>query len=347
MTYDAAGNRYDDAMEYRFTGHSGLRLPVLSLGLWQNFGTDRDEETQRAILRRAFDRGVTHFDLANNYGPPYGRAEENFGRYLADDFKPYRDELIISTKAGWDMWPGPYGQGGGSRKYVLASLDQSLARLGLDYVDIFYSHRFDPETPVEETMMALDTAVRSGRALYAGISSYSADKTREAAMIAADLGTPLLIHQPSYSMLNRWIEAGPGGQSLLDELEVQGMGCIVFTALAQGLLTDRYLDGVPADSRAAREGSSVAGLDDDVLRRVRALNEIAQRRGQKLAQLALQWALRDKRVTSAVIGASSVEQLDTNLDAVGGPDLTDDELDEIDQYAVESGINLWAKQTEE
>ncbi len=342
MTYEAAGNRYDDAMEYRFTGQSGLQLPVLSLGLWQNFGDDRPEETQRAILRRAFDRGVTHFDLANNYGPPYGRAEENFGRYLKDDFKPYRDELIISTKAGWDMWPGPYGQGGGSRKYVLASLDQSLARLGLDYVDIFYSHRFDAETPVEETMMALDTAVRSGRALYAGISSYSPDKTREAAMIAAELGTPLLIHQPSYSMLNRWIEG-----DLLDELEVHGMGCIVFTALAQGLLTDRYLDGVPADSRAARENSSVTGLDDDVLRRVRALNEIAQRRGQKLAQLALQWALRDERVTSAVIGASSVEQLDTNLDAVGGPDLTDDELDEIDEYAVESGVNLWAKVTEE
>ena len=345
MTYDAAAGRYD-AMDYRLTGRSGLKLPVLSLGLWQNFGDDRPEETQRAILRRAFDRGVTHFDLANNYGPPYGRAEENFGRYLADDFKPYRDELIISTKAGYDMWPGPYGQGGGSRKYVLASLDQSLARMGLDYVDIFYSHRFDAETPVEETMMALDAAVRSGRALYVGISSYSAEKTREAALIAHDLGTPLLIHQPSYSMLNRWIEAPHGEQSLLDELEVQGMGCIVFSALAQGLLTDRYLDGVPSDSRAAREGSSLTGLDDDVLRRVRALNEIAQRRGQKLAQLALQWAVRDPRVTSAVIGASSVEQLDTNLDAVGGPDLTDDELDEIDQYAVESGINLWAKSTE-
>ena len=342
MTYEAAEDRYDAGMEYRFTGQSGLKLPALSLGLWQNFGDDRPEETQRAILRRAFDRGVTHFDLANNYGPPYGRAEENFGRYLKDDFKPYRDELIISTKAGWDMWPGPYGQGGGSRKYVLASLDQSLARLGLDYVDIFYSHRFDPETPVEETMMALDTAVRSGRALYAGISSYSADKTREAAMIAAELGTPLLIHQPSYSMLNRWIE-----RDLLDELEVHGMGCIVFTALAQGLLTDRYLDGVPDDSRAARDDSTVTGLDDDVLRRVRALNEIAQRRGQKLAQLALQWALRDDRVTSAVIGASSVEQLDTNLDALDGPDLTDDELDEIDRYAVESGVNLWAEQTED
>lgn len=341
MTYDAAEDRYD-SMDYRFTGRSGLKLPALSLGLWQNFGTDRPEETQRAILRRAFDRGVTHFDLANNYGPPYGRAEENFGRYLKDDFKPYRDELVISTKAGWDMWPGPYGQGGGSRKYVLASLDQSLARLGLDYVDIFYSHRFDPETPVEETMMALDTAVRSGRALYAGISSYSADKTREAAAIARDLGTPLLIHQPSYSMLNRWIEG-----DLLDELEEQGMGCIVFTALAQGLLTDRYLKGVPEDSRAARDDSTLAGLEDDVLDRVRALNDIAEQRGQKLAQLALQWALRDPRVTSAVIGASSVDQLDTNLDALDGPPLTEDELAAIDRHAVESGINLWAKQTEE
>lgn len=341
MTYDAAEDRYE-SMDYRFTGRSGLKLPALSLGLWQNFGTDRPEETQRAILRRAFDRGVTHFDLANNYGPPYGRAEENFGRYLKDDFKPYRDELVISTKAGWDMWPGPYGQGGGSRKYVLASLDQSLARLGLDYVDIFYSHRFDPETPVEETMMALDTAVRSGRALYAGISSYSADKTREAAAIARDLGTPLLIHQPSYSMLNRWIEG-----DLLDELEEQGMGCIVFTALAQGLLTDRYLTGVPEDSRAARDDSTLAGLEDDVLDRVRALNDIAEQRGQKLAQLALQWALRDPRVTSAVIGASSVDQLDTNLDALDGPPLTEDELAAIDRHAVESGINLWAKQTEE
>ncbi|KRF02835.1 aldo/keto reductase [Nocardioides sp. Soil777] len=347
MTYDAAEDRYD-SMDYRFTGRSGLKLPALSLGLWQNFGTDRSEETQRAILRRAFDRGVTHFDLANNYGPPYGRAEENFGRYLRDDFAPYRDELVISTKAGYDMWPGPYGQGGGSRKYVLASLDQSLARMGLDYVDIFYSHRFDPETPVEETMAALDTAVRSGRALYAGISSYSADKTREAATIARELGTPLLIHQPSYSMLNRWIEAPQdGGQSLLDELEEQGMGCIVFTALAQGLLTDRYLKGVPGDSRAARDDSTLAGLEDDVLDRVRALDEIAQQRGQKLAQLALQWALRDPRVTSAVIGASSVEQLDTNLDALDGPPLTDDELAAIDRHAVDSGINLWAKQTEE
>jgi L-glyceraldehyde 3-phosphate reductase len=347
MTYEPAENRYDtDAtgMEYRFTGRSGLKLPAISLGLWQNFGTDRPEETQRAILRRAFDRGVTHFDLANNYGPPYGRAEENFGRYLRDDFKDLRDELIISTKAGWDMWPGPYGQGGGSRKYVLASLDQSLSRMGLDYVDIFYSHRFDPETPVEETMMALDHAVRQGKALYAGISSYSAAKTNEAASIARDLGTPLLIHQPSYSMLNRWIE-----EDLLDELEEQGMGCIVFSPLAQGLLTDRYLDGVPEDSRAARHQSTLPGghLDDATLQHVRRLNEIARRRGQKLAQLALQWAVRDPRVTSAVIGASSVEQLDTNLDALAFPPLAGDELRAIDANAVEAGINLWAKQTEE
>jgi len=343
--YDAAPDRYDDGgMEYRYTGRSGLKLPALSLGLWQNFGTDRPEETQRAILRRAFDRGVTHFDLANNYGPPYGRAEENFGRYLAEDFKPYRDELVISTKAGYDMWPGPYGQGGGSRKYVLASLDQSLTRMGLDYVDIFYSHRFDPETPVEVTMMALDTAVRQGKTLYAGISSYSAAKTREAATIARDLGTPLLIHQPSYSLLNRWIE-----EDLLDELEQQGMGCIVFSALAQGLLTDRYLDGVPADSRAAREDSTIPGdhLDEKTLRHVRRLNEIAADRGQKLAQMALQWALRDERVTSAVIGASSVEQLDTNLDALTFPPLTEEELAEIDRYAVDSGVDLWSDSTEE
>lgn len=347
MSYEAAENRYDTAatgMHYRFTGRSGLQLPAISLGLWQNFGTDRPEETQRAILRRAFDRGVTHFDLANNYGPPYGRAEENIGRYLKDDFAPYRDELIISTKAGWDMWPGPYGQGGGSRKYVLASLDQSLSRMGLDYVDIFYSHRFDPETPIEETMMALDHAVRQGKALYAGISSYSATKTREAASIARDLGTPLLIHQPSYSMLNRWIEDG-----LLDELGAQGMGCIVFSPLAQGLLTDRYLDGVPADSRAAKSGSSLASdhLEESRMRHVRRLNEIAQARGQKLAQLAIQWAIRDQRVTSALLGASSVEQLDTNLDALSFPPLTDDELRAIDEDAVDSGINLWAKQVED
>jgi L-glyceraldehyde 3-phosphate reductase len=344
MTYQAAEDRYDPStgMRYRHTGRSGLQLPVISLGLWQNFGTDRPEETQRAILRRAFDRGVTHFDLANNYGPPYGRAEENFGRYLKDDFAPYRDELVISSKAGYDMWPGPYGQGGGSRKYVLASLDQSLARMGLDYVDIFYSHRFDPDTPVEETMMALDQAVRQGKALYVGISSYSAAKTQEAAAIARDLGTPLLIHQPSYSMLNRWIE-----EDLLDELEQQGMGCIVFSPLAQGLLTDRYLDGVPADSRAARDGSSLGEdhLEESKLRHVRRLNEIAAGRGQKLAQLALQWSIRDLRVTSAVIGASSVEQLDANLDALAGPELTAAELQAIDEDAVEAGINLWAKST--
>jgi L-glyceraldehyde 3-phosphate reductase len=336
--YKPADDRYG-SMEYRRCGRSGLRLPALSLGLWQNFGTDRPEETQRAILRRAFDRGVTHFDLANNYGPPYGRAEENFGKYLRDDFAGLRDELVISSKAGYDMWPGPYGQGGGSRKYVLASLDQSLARMGLDYVDIFYSHRYDAETPVEETMMALDTAVRSGRALYAGISSYSPGRTAQAAVIARELGTPLLIHQPSYSMLNRWIEKG-----LLDELEQQGMGCIAFSPLAQGLLTDRYLDGVPQESRAARGGSTIAQdhLDEATLAHVRRLNEIARERGQKLAQLALQWALRDRRVTSVLIGASSVEQLDTNLDALDGPPLTDDELAAIDEDAVDAGINLWA-----
>jgi L-glyceraldehyde 3-phosphate reductase len=340
--YQADAGRYE-SLEYRPCGRSGLKLPVLSLGLWQNFGDDRSEEVQRAILRRAFDRGVTHFDLANNYGPPYGRAEENFGRYLRDDFAAHRDELVISTKAGYDMWPGPYGQGGGSRKYVLASLDQSLHRLGLDYVDIFYSHRFDPETPVEETMAALDHAVRSGRALYAGISSYSAKRTAEAAAIARQLGTPLLIHQPSYSMLNRWIEG-----DLLDTLEEEGMGCIVFTALAQGLLTDRYLKGVPADSRAARSGSSVQEdhLSEEVLAHVRRLDEIASGRGQKLAQMALQWALRDPRVTSAVIGASSVEQLDVNLDALDGAPFTDEELAAIDRDAVEAGVNLWAEHTE-
>ena len=325
MDYQAAPTRYDD-IDYRYTGRSGLQLPPLSLGLWQNFGDDRPEESQRAILRRAFDRGVTHIDLANNYGPPYGRAEENFGRWLREDLAPYRDELVISTKAGYDMWPGPYGQGGGSRKYLLSSLDQSLERMGLEYVDIYYSHRFDPDTPLEETIGALDTAVRSGRALYAGISSYSAAKTKEAATIARSLGTPLLIHQPSYSMLNRWIEP-----DLLDELEEQGMGCIVFTALAQGLLTDRYLDGVPADSRAARADSTIAGLEKDVLDRVRALNEIARRRGQKLAQLALQWALRDPRVTSAVIGASSVAQLEDNVAALQRLQFDDEELARIDR----------------
>ena len=340
MTFEAAEDRYDTD-HYRYTGRSGLKLPPLSLGLWQNFGTDRPEETQRAILRRAFDRGVTHFDLANNYGPPYGRAEENFGRYLAEDLKPYRDELVISTKAGYDMWPGPYGQGGGSRKYVLASLDQSLARMGLDYVDIFYSHRFDPETPVEETMMALDTAVRSGRALYAGISSYSAEKTAEAATIARDLGTPLLIHQPSYSMLNRWIEP-----DLLDELERQGMGCIVFTALAQGLLTDRYLEGIPEDSRAARDNSTIAGP-----RRQRARpGPVAQRdrAGPRPEARPARPAVghprpaRHLRRNRGVVG----QQLDTNLDALDFPPLTDDELAEIDKFAVDSGVNLWAKSAE-
>src|SRR4051795_393087 len=295
MAYSAAEDRYD-SMTYRRTGRSGLDLPLISLGLWHNFGDDVPFDRQRAILRRAFDLGITHFDLANNYGPPYGSAETNFGRHMADDFAPYRDELIISTKAGYDMWPGPYGQGGGSRKYVLSSLDQSLGRLGLDYVDIFYSHRFDAETPVEETMQALDTAVRSGRALYAGISSYSPARTKEAATIARELGTPLLIHQPSYSMLNRWIERG-----LLDVLEEQGMGCIVFSPLAQGLLTDRYLDGVPEDSRAARHQSTLPGGHlENALGHVRRLNEIAEARGQKLAQLAIQWALRDRRVTSAL-----------------------------------------------
>jgi L-glyceraldehyde 3-phosphate reductase len=340
MTYLAAETRYD-AMPYRFCGTSGLQLPSLSLGLWQNFGTDRPEETQRAMVRAAFDAGVTHFDLANNYGPPYGRAEENFGRYLRDDFAPYRDELIVSTKAGWDMWPGPYGQGGGSRKYVLASLDQSLRRLGLDYVDIFYSHRFDPHTPIEETMMALDHAVRSGKALYVGISSYSAAKTREAATIARELGTPLLIHQPSYNMFNRWIE-----EDLLDELETQGMGCIGFTVLAQGLLTDRYLGGVPTDSRAAREGSTLRGLTEENLAVVRQLAAFAGARGQTLAQLAIQWTLRDPRMTSLVLGASSVAQLVENLGALRCVPLTDDEIAQLDgMLRADEVINLWAAQT--
>ncbi|MDQ1666001.1 MAG: L-glyceraldehyde 3-phosphate reductase [Actinomycetota bacterium] len=339
--YQADDNRYD-AMDYKPAGRSGLRLPALSLGLWQNFGDENTTDTQRAILRRAFDRGITHFDLANNYGPPYGAAETNFGRIFRQDFAAHRDEILVSTKAGWDMWPGPYGQGGGSRKYVLASLDQSLSRMGLDYVDIFYSHRFDQDTPLAETMGALDTVVRSGKALYVGISSYSAKRTREAAEIARDLGTPLLIHQPSYSMLNRWIE-----DELLDELEDQGMGCIVFTALAQGLLTNKYLSGIPADSRAARSHSTLPAdhLDEAVLRHVRALNKIALERGQSLAQMALQWVLRDSRVTAAVIGASSVEQLDTNIDSLAGPALTQEQLTAIDRDAVEAGVNLWAKQT--
>jgi L-glyceraldehyde 3-phosphate reductase len=340
-SYQADNTRYD-AMNYRPTGRSGLQLPALALGLWQNFGDANPRETQRAILRRAFDRGITHFDLANNYGPPYGGAEINFGQLFRQDFAAHRDEILISTKAGWDMWPGPYGQGGGSRKYVLASLDQSLARMGLDYVDIFYSHRFDPETPLEETMGALDTAVRSGKALYVGISSYSAKRTREIAQIARDLGTPLLIHQPSYSMLNRWIE-----NELLDELDQQGMGCIVFTALAQGLLTDKYLTGVPVGSRAAQSSSTLPAenLNESVLRHVRALNDIAVGRGQTLAQMALQWVLRDRRVTSAVIGASSVKQLDMNVDSLACPPLTQDELVAIDEHAVDAGVNLWAEQT--
>jgi L-glyceraldehyde 3-phosphate reductase len=340
-TYQADDTRYD-AMDYRPSGRSGLRLPALSLGLWQNFGDENTTDTQRAILRRAFDRGITHFDLANNYGPPYGAAESNFGQIFRQDFTAHRDEILVSTKAGWDMWPGPYGQGGGSRKHVLASLDQSLTRMGFDYVDIFYSHRFDQDTPLAETMGALDTAVRSGKALYVGISSYSAKRTREAAEIASDLGTPLVIHQPSYSMLNRWIE-----DELLDELEDQGMGCIVFTALAQGLLTDRYLSGIPANSRAAKSDSTLPAdhLDEAVLRHVRALNEIALERGQSLAQMALQWVLRDSRVTAAVIGASSVEQLDMNIDALSGPTLTQEQLAAIDRDAVEAGVNLWAQQT--
>ncbi len=338
MPYLASGDRYD-AMTYRRTGRSGLRLPALSLGLWHNFGDDRPLETQRAILRTAFDRGVTHFDLANNYGPPYGSAEINLGRILREDFRRHRDELVISTKAGYDMWPGPYGQGGGSRKYLLASLDQSLDRMGLDYVDIFYSHRFDADTPLEETMGALDTAVRSGRALYAGISSYSAAETKRAARILTELGTPLLIHQPSYSMLNRWIE----NDALLDTLEEIGAGCIAFSPLAQGMLTDRYLHGIPADSRAAEHSSLSSDLiSDEAMTHVRALNEIAADRGQSLAQMALAWALRDERMTSLVLGASSVAQLEKNLDALTNLTFTDTDLAAIDAHAVDAGIDLWA-----
>jgi L-glyceraldehyde 3-phosphate reductase len=341
VTYVPADNRYD-RMQYRRCGRRGLKLPAISLGLWQNFGGDTPFEHGRAIVRRAFDLGIAHIDLANNYGPPYGSAEENFGLMLRKDLRPYRDELVLSTKAGYDMWPGPYGEWG-SRKYVLASLDQSLRRMGLDYVDIFYSHRFDPETPLEETMGALDTAVRQGKALYAGISSYSAAKTREAAALLDGFGTPLLIHQPSYSMLNRWIE-----DELLDTLEALGVGCIVFSPLAQGMLTDKYLHGVPADSRAARDGSlSPRLLSDEAVERIRALNDIAQRRGQSLAQLALAWALRDARVTSVLIGASSVEQLEQNVGALDRLELTPDELEEIDRYAVDSGINIWATSSRE
>jgi L-glyceraldehyde 3-phosphate reductase len=336
MTYVPEAGRYD-AMEYRRSGRSGLRLPAISLGLWQNFGGDRPLDTQRSIIRRAFDLGITHFDLANNYGPPYGSAEENFGRVFAADLRAHRDELVISTKAGYDMWPGPYGEWG-SRKYMLASLDQSLGRMGLDYVDIFYSHRFDPDTPLEETLGALDSAVRQGKALYAGISSYSAERTREAAVILRDLGTSLLIHQPSYSMLNRWIEGG-----LLDVLDDEGVGCIVFSPLAQGMLTDRYLDGVPAGSRASREGSLTTDmLTDENLERIRALNRIASARGQTLAQLAIAWTLRDRRVTSSLIGASSVAQLEANVAALGKLRFDARELAEIDRYATEGEINIWA-----
>jgi L-glyceraldehyde 3-phosphate reductase len=334
--------RYDGRMPYRRCGRSGLQLPAISLGLWHNFGDDRPLETQRATLRRAFDRGVTHFDLANNYGPPYGSAEANFGTLYAQDFRPFRDELVLSTKAGYDMWPGPYGQGGGGRKYVLASLDQSLARMGVDYVDIFYSHRFDPTTPLEETMGALDTAVRSGKALYAGISSYGPDRTREAVRILNELGTPLLIHQPSYSMLNRWIE-----EELLDVLEETGVGCIAFSPLAQGMLTSKYLGGIPEGSRASRESSlSPDLLSDKNIEHVRALNAMAQERGQTLAQMALAWALRDPRVTSVVIGASSVAQLDDSLGALDTLAFDDAELARIDEHAVDAGINLWARSGE-
>ena len=340
MSYVPAGDRYE-RMTYRRCGRSGLDLPPVSLGLWHNFGSDRPLETSRAIVRRAFDLGITHFDLANNYGPPYGSAEENFGRLLRQDLGPYRDELVISTKAGWDMWPGPYGDKG-SRKYLLASLDQSLGRLGLDYVDIFYSHRFDLDTPLEETMRALDTAVRQGKALYAGISSYSAAKTREAAAILRELGTPLLIHQPSYSLLNRWIEP-----ELLDVLGELGVGCIVFSPLAQGMLTTKYLDGIPSGSRASRDSSlSPDLLTEQTLAKIRALNEIAAGRRQSLAQLALAWTLRDRRVTSTLIGASSVEQLEENVRALERLDFDDEELEEIDRYATESDINLWATSSE-
>ena len=337
MTYVAAPDRYD-RLPYRRCGRSGLDLPAVSLGLWQNFGDETPMETQRAIIRHAFDHGITHIDLANNYGPPYGSAETNFGHILRTDLRPYRDELVISTKAGYDMWPGPYGDRG-SRKYLLASLDQSLRRMGLEYVDIFYSHRADPHTPLEETMGALDTAVRSGKALYAGISSYSPERTAEAVAILRQMGTRLLIHQPSYSMLNRWVEHG-----LLDVLEREGIGCIAFSPLAQGMLTSRYLKGIPEGSRASRQGSlSHDLLTEKNLAHVRALNEVAAARGQTLAQMALAWALRDRRVTSVLIGASSIAQLEENLGAVSAPDFTAEELAAIDADAVEAGINIWAQ----
>jgi L-glyceraldehyde 3-phosphate reductase len=337
MSYLASADRYDQT-PYRRCGKSGILLPEVSLGLWQNFGDAQPLEVQKAVLFRAFDLGVTHFDLANNYGPPYGAAEVNFGAIMRSDLRPYRDELVISTKAGWDMWPGPYGDRG-SRKYLLASLDQSLARMGLDYVDIFYSHRFDPDTPLEETMSALATAVQSGRALYAGISSYSAERTAEAAAILRQMGVRLLIHQPSYSMLDRWIEGG-----LLDTLEEEGVGCIPFSPLAQGLLTGKYLNGIPAGSRASLDGSSLGKdeLTEATLSHIRSLAEVARQRGQSLAQLALAWALRDQRVTSVLIGASSVAQLEENIAATKNTAFSDDELAAIDRDAVEAGINLWA-----
>ncbi|KVT92417.1 L-glyceraldehyde 3-phosphate reductase [Burkholderia ubonensis] len=340
MAYEAASDRYAD-MQYRTCGRSGLKLPALSLGLWHNFGDATPIATQREILRTAFDLGINHFDLANNYGPPYGSAETNFGRLLKEDFRPYRDELLISTKAGWDMWPGPYGSGGGSRKYVLASLDQSLARMGLDYVDIFYSHRFDAHTPLEETAGALATAVQQGKALYIGISSYSATKTREMAALLAQYKVPLLIHQPSYNLLNRWVEHG-----LLDTLDEVGTGSIAFTPLAQGLLTSKYLNGVPADARVNRPGGGSLKEDHlsaDNLEHVRKLNAIAERRGQSLAQMALAWVLRNGRVTSALIGASRAEQVRENVGALKNLAFSADELAEIDRYATEGGINLWEK----
>jgi len=340
MTHQPAPGRYD-TMAYRFCGRSGLRLPLLSLGLWHNFGDHTPLATQREIAFTAFDLGVTHFDLANNYGPPYGSAELNFGRILREDLAAHRDELIISSKAGWDMWPGPYGQGGGSRKYVLASLDQSLRRVGVDYFDIFYSHRFDVDTPLEETMGALVSAVRQGKALYVGISSYSAAKTREAAALLRAEGVPLLIHQPSYNLLNRWVEP-----DLLDALEEVGAGMIAFTALAQGLLTDKYLHGIPENARVNRPGGDSFQrdmLNEENLARVRALNEIALRRGQSLAQMAYAWVLRDPRVTTTLMGASSAEQVRENVGALGNLSFSADELAEIDRHAVEGGVNLWEK----
>jgi L-glyceraldehyde 3-phosphate reductase len=341
MTYLAASQRYTGDMQFNACGRSGLKLPALSLGLWHNFGATTPLSTQREILRTAFDLGITHFDLANNYGPPYGSAESNFGQLFKADFKPYRDELLISTKAGWDMWPGPYGQGGGSRKYVLASLDQSLARMGLDYVDIFYSHRFDPHTPLEETAGALATAVQQGKALYVGISSYSAGKTREMAQLLREHKVPLLIHQPSYNMMNRWIES-----ELLGALDEIGAGCIAFTPLAQGLLTNKYLNGVPADARINKPGGGslqATHLSEENLKHVRKLDQIAQRRGQTLAQMALAWALRDPRVSSVLIGASRPSQVAENVAALKNLSFSAEELAEIDRDAIEGGINLWEK----